>query len=86
MMRNFFIPCSVILLVVCSISHVRAQGSIYSFLGGLSFSSQEKTQYQNDAFLRFHAVASVESTSDISPNAMYFRLGYHVKGSSINFG
>jgi len=85
-MRNFFIPCSVILLVVCSISLVRAQGSIYSFMGGLTYSNQEKTQYQNEPFLRFHAVASVESTSDISPNAMYFRLGYHVKGSSLKFG
>jgi len=66
-----------------SISSVHAQGSIFSFAAGPSYSQSKTTGYQNESFVRLHAIAAIESTSDISPNAMYVRLGYHVKGMAV---
>jgi hypothetical protein len=50
---------------------------------GLSYSDEQITGFARQEFLRPHAIAFIESTSDISPNALYARLGYHVKGAEI---
>jgi len=83
MIRTFLVRCCVAFFIVAMYSSIHAQGTVYSFLGGLSLSNQEVSGYQAEPFLRFHCVAGMESTSDINPNAMYFRLGYHTKGSAI---
>ncbi|MDQ3015540.1 MAG: hypothetical protein M3R25_02300 [Bacteroidota bacterium] len=61
-----------------------AQGPAYIFAGGPSLSTQRFSGFSRDPFLRYHGYVSIESTSEISPNALYARLGYHVKGSAIN--
>jgi hypothetical protein len=73
----------VVFLFISAMSSLHAQGAIYGFAGGLSFSSEQITGFQQQEFLRPHAIAFIESTSDISPNALYARLGYHVKGAEI---
>ena len=83
-MRSFLLRLSMALMMISAAATLPAQGAVYSILGGLSLSNQVVTGYQKEPFLRFHVQAAIESTSDISPNAMYFRLGYHVKGSAVN--
>lgn len=61
-----------------------AQGTVYSILGGLTMSTQTVNGFEKDPFFRFHAVGYMESSSEISPNALYASLGYHTKGSAVN--
>lgn len=61
-----------------------AQGTVYSILGGLSMSTQTVNGFEKDPFIRLHAVGYMESSSEISPNALYASLGYHTKGSAVN--
>jgi hypothetical protein len=84
MMRVYLFRWIALLLVIGFATTTYAQGSVYTILGGPTISTQELSGYQKDPFVRFHVMASVESTSDISPNAMYARLGYHVKGSAVS--
>ena len=65
-------------------SSVLAQGTVYSILGGLTMSTQTVNGFEKDPFLRLHAVGYMESSSEISPNALYASLGYHTKGSAVN--
>ena len=65
-------------------SSVIAQGTVYSVLGGLTMSTQTVNGFEKDPFLRLHAVGYMESSSEISPNALYASLGYHTKGSAVN--
>ena len=65
-------------------SSVIAQGTVYSILGGLTMSTQTVNGFEKDPFLRLHAVGYMESSSEISPNALYASLGYHTKGSAVN--
>ncbi|MBK8833077.1 MAG: hypothetical protein IPN60_19930 [Saprospiraceae bacterium] len=65
-------------------SSVLAQGTVYSVLGGLTMSTQTVNGFEKDPFFRFHAVGYMESSSEISPNALYASLGYHTKGSAVN--
>ena len=61
-----------------------AQGTVYSILGGLTMSTQTVNGFEKDPFLRLHVVGYMESSSEISPNALYASLGYHTKGSAVN--
>lgn len=61
-----------------------AQGTVYTILGGLTMSTQTVNGFEKDPFFRFHGMAVMESSSDISPNSLYGSLGYHVKGSAVN--
>ena len=47
-------------------------------------STQTVNGFEKDPFLRLHAVGYMESSSEISPNALYASLGYHTKGSAVN--
>ena len=60
------------------------QGYIWGIMGGPSLSTQKVSGYQREPFVRYHGFLFMESTSDINPNALYARLGYHIKGSAIN--
>ncbi len=71
-------------IFILSISHMSAQGTVYTFMAGPTMSTQTVNGFEKDPFIRFHAIAQMESTSEISPNALYARLGYHVKGSAVN--
>jgi hypothetical protein len=63
---------------------VTAQGSIWGIAGGPSLSTQHVNGFEEDGFMRYHVMGFVESSSEISPNALYARLGYHIKGSAVN--
>ncbi len=65
-------------------SSVLAQGTVYSILGGLTMSTQTVNGFEKDPFFRLHVVGYMESSSEISPNALYASLGYHTKGSAVN--
>lgn len=63
---------------------VSAQGYIWGVAGGPSFSTQRVNGFDKDGFIRWHAMAFIESKGEYSPNALFARLGYHVKGSGVN--
>ena len=65
-------------------SDVLAQGTVYTIAAGPTMSTQTLNGFEKDPFFRLHAQVQMESTSEISPNALYARLGYHVKGSAVN--
>ena len=71
-------------LLIFSWSGAMAQGTVYTFTAGPTMSTQTLNGFEKDPFFRLHAQAQMESTSEISPNALYARLGYHVKGSAVN--
>lgn len=78
-----------ILLAVCAIAWMipaagEAQGYIFGISAGPTLSNQRVSGFQREPFLRYHGLIFIESTSEISPNSLYARLGYHVKGSAIN--
>ena len=60
------------------------QGSVYTIMAGPSMSTQTVNGFEKDPFFRLHFQAQMESTSELSPNALYLRLGYHTKGSAVN--
>ena len=80
-----FLPhfCLSIFLLICTAPSLCAQGAIYGFAGGVSYSNEEITGFARQDFIKPHAIAFIESSSDISPNALYARLGYHTKGAEI---
>ena len=83
MIRALQSVCLSIFLFACAASSLYAQGAIYGFAGGVSFSSEQITGFAKQDFIKPHAIAFIESSSDISPNALYARLGYHTKGAKI---
>jgi hypothetical protein len=78
--RSFLAGC---LLTILPASH-EAQGYIFGFMGGPTLSNQRVSGFQREPFLRYHGLIYIESTSEINPNALYARLGYHIKGSAVN--
>ncbi len=74
---------SACLLVIC-IYQGMSQGPAYILAGGPTLSTQRFSGFSRDPFLRYHGYVQMESTSEINPNALYARLGYHIKGSAIN--
>src|SRR5687768_1181133 len=66
------------------LSGINAQGPAYIIALGPTLSTQKVGGFSRDPFLRYHGYVSIESTSDISPNALYARVGYHIKGSAVN--
>ncbi len=63
---------------------VKSQGAVFSLMAGPTMSTQTVNGLERDPFFRFHVLAVMESSSDISPNAAFVSLGYHVKGSAVN--
>ena len=74
----------VILAGIAIVSSVVGQGSVFGFMAGPSLSNQKLNGFSKEPFLRYHALLFLESTSEISPNSLYARLGYHIKGSAVN--
>ena len=62
----------------------RAQGYVWGIAAGPTFSTQHVNGFEEDGFIRWHGMAFIESRSEYSPNSLYARLGYHVKGSGVN--
>jgi hypothetical protein len=79
---------SVIIIMICagmlSAFMGKGQGTVYSILGGVTMSTQTVSGFEKDPFFRFHVKGYMESSSEISPNALYASLGYHTKGSAVN--
>jgi len=71
-------------LSLVAFAEMHAQGPAYIIAGGPTLGTQRVTGFSREPFLRYHGYVSIESTSEISPNALYARLGYHVKGSAVN--
>lgn len=76
--------CWLLILFVGLFDVGQAQGYIFGIAGGPSLSNQRVNGFQREPFLRYHGMIFIESVSDISPNSLYARLGYHVKGSAVN--
>ena len=70
--------------LIVAFTSVKAQGPAYIVALGPTLSNQRVSGASREPFLRYHGYVSIESTSEISPNALYARLGYHVKGSAVN--
>ena len=75
-----------VLVTVTFTTSLLSQGSVYGFLAGPTLSSQNINGFNKEPFLRYHALVFIESTSEINPNSLYARFGYHLKGSAVNFG
>ena len=63
---------------------ILSQGAVFGIMAGPSLSNQRVNGFPREPFLRYHALVFLESTSEINPNALYARLGYHIKGSAVN--
>ncbi|MEP6794287.1 MAG: hypothetical protein ABJB16_08180 [Saprospiraceae bacterium] len=74
----------IILAGMAIVSSVVGQGSVFGFMAGPSLSNQKLNGFSKEPFLRYHALVFLESSSEISPNSLYARLGYHIKGSAVN--
>ena len=75
----------ILVLVMLSLPFVaNTQGSVYTIMAGPSMSTQTVNGFEKDPFFRLHFQAQMESTSELNPNALYLRLGYHTKGSAVN--
>lgn len=75
---------SIIIILCIAACSLYGQGPAYVIAAGPALSNQKVSGFSREPFLRYHVVASIESTSDISPNSLYARLGYHIKGSAVN--
>jgi hypothetical protein len=85
MIKNIFCLSLLFVLVLMTDRSVSAQGGyVFGFMGGPTLSTQKMRGFQREPFLRYHGLAFIESVSEYSPNSLYARLGYHVKGSAIN--
>ena len=80
--RIEFFFLSLALLVLPCVANT--QGTVYTFMAGPSMSTQTVNGFEKDPFFRLHFQAQMESSSEISPNALYLRVGYHNKGSAVN--
>ncbi len=78
------IPLLAILVILKCIPAMKAQGTVFEILAGPTLSTETVEGFERDPFLRLHGLLSIETSSDISPNALYARLGYHIKGSAVN--
>ncbi len=74
----------VILAGMTFTSSIIAQGAVFGIMAGPSLSNQRVNGFSREPFLRYHGLVFIESTSEINPNALYARLGYHIKGSAVN--
>jgi hypothetical protein len=74
----------IVALFFSFLSVLSSQGPAYIIAGGPTLSNQRVSGFPREPFLRYHGYVSIESTSEINPNALYARLGYHIKGSAIN--
>ncbi|HUR31941.1 MAG TPA: hypothetical protein VMZ69_10960 [Saprospiraceae bacterium] len=76
----------ILFVFICLIANtiIQAQGPAYIVAGGPTLSNQKVSGFSREPFIRYHGYVSIESTSEISPNSLYARLGYHVKGSAVN--
>jgi len=75
---------ALIFAALLSASAIKGQGTVYSILGGVTMSTQTVNGFEKDPFFRFHGIAMMESSSEISPNSLYAAVGYHIKGSAVN--
>jgi len=73
-----------VLLILSFTSAVHAQGAVFGIMAGPTLSNQGVSGFSRETFLRYHALLYLESSSEISPNSLYAKLGYHVKGSAVN--
>jgi hypothetical protein len=74
-------------IALCSVTitnRVNSQGAIFGVMAGPSLSNQRVNGFPREPFLRYHALVFIESVSEINPNSLYARLGYHIKGSAVN--
>ena len=76
----------VVTILVSGASTMRSQGTVFGFLAGPTLSTSKLNGFVKEPFVRYHAIAFIESSSEISPNNLYARLGYHIKGSAVNYG
>ena len=74
----------IIILSLSGLFQLQAQGPAYIIAGGPSLGNQRVSGFPREPFLRYHGYVSIESTSEINPNSLYARLGYHIKGSAVN--
>jgi hypothetical protein len=83
---KFKTPIVVFCILVGMVSSLSifAQGSVFGIMAGPSLSNQKVNGFPREPFVRYHALVFLESTSEISPNSLYARLGYHIKGSAVN--
>lgn len=79
-----YIRTLVIILCALFASKGNSQGYVFGIMGGPSLSNQRVNGFQREPFIRYHGLVYIESTSEINPNSLYARLGYHIKGSAIN--
>lgn len=82
-MKRIVIAISII-VSACLGTNAYAQGYVFGIMGGPSLSNQRVNGFQREPFVRYHGMIFIESTSEINPNSLYARLGYHIKGSAIN--
>jgi hypothetical protein len=84
MMQKWIWRSGLCLALLSGATGLNGQGYIFGIMAGPSLSNQKVNGFQREPFLRYHGLIFIESTSEINPNSLYARLGYHVKGSAVN--
>ncbi len=69
-----------ITLFVLTISQLHAQGTAYSFKGGLTLGVQKWNGLDQDPLFKYHGAISAESLGEFS---LFAQAGYHLKGSAL---
>ena len=75
---------SLVLGVLSFFQCLNAQGTVFTLMAGPTMSTQTVNGFEKDPFFRFHGLLYIESSSELSPNSLYGRIGYHIKGSAVN--
>ena len=73
-------------LFALTISQLCAQGTAYSFKGGLTLGVQKWNGFDQDPLFKYHGAISAESLDETSLFSVFAQAGYHVKGSALRSG
>jgi hypothetical protein len=72
-----------IVLFVLTTNQLCAQGTAYSFKGGLTLGVQKWNGYDQDPLFKYHGAITAESLDETSLFSVFAQAGYHLKGSAL---
>lgn len=73
-------------LFFLTISQLCAQGTAYSFKGGLTLGIQKWNSLDQDPLFKYHGAICAESLDETSLFSVFAQAGYHLKGSALRNG
>jgi hypothetical protein len=62
---------------------LKAQGTAYTFKGGLSLGAQKWSGYDQGPLFKYHGAICAESLDETAQYSIFAQAGYHLKGSAL---